>query len=69
VSFGRTMMQAMELLRLAKRHSQSVSQLVENSTKYRILKFRNNFLEGVRNDLKEFLSLVMPNLYCLNVTK
>ena len=29
----------------------------------------NNLLEWVRNDLKTILSLAMPNLYCLDVTK
>ena len=42
-------------------------QSVENSTKYKFLKFRSNFLEWVRNDLKTIMSLVMPNLYCLDV--
>ena len=32
------------------------------------LKFRSNFLEWVRNDMKTFLSLVMPTLYCLDFT-
>jgi len=102
VSFSRTMMQALELLWLAKRHisggsdmeqcknqarslsgywvtlvyrhyyvsewvSQSVCLSVENSTK--ILKFCSNFLKCIRNDPKTVLSLAMPILYCLDVTK
>ena len=47
--------------------SQSVMQSVENLNKF--LKFCSNFLEWVRNDMKTFLSLAMPNLYCLDVTK
>ena len=52
--------------------SQSVSQSV---SQYKIqisrefLKFHSNFLEWVRNDLKTFLSLEMPNLFCLDCHK
>ena len=56
-------------LRLSECIGKGVSQLEENSTKYRVFKIRNNFLEWVRNDLKTFLSLAMPNLYCLDVTR
>ena len=46
--------------------SESVSQSVLNR---KFLKFRSKFLEWIRNDLKTFLSLAMPNLYCLDVIR
>ena len=42
---------------ISKGGSQSVSQSVENSTKWNVLKFRSKYLEWVRNDLKTFLIL------------
>ena len=102
VSFSRTMVQALELLQLAKRlisgqsnveqwrnqafiyshywvmlvwrqlvRESSVSPSLENLTTVnrKFLKSHSNFLEWVRYDLKTFLSLAMPNLYCLNLTK
>ena len=46
----------------------SVSQSVEKSLKYH---FKNIILtvEGFMVDLKTFLDSVMPNIFCLDVTK
>ena len=44
--------------------SQSVNQSVEIRLNRKFLKFRRNGFV-----LKTFLSLAMPNLYCLDVTK
>ena len=51
---------------ISKGVSQWVNQSVENLTKYKILK---TFWSGLEMILKTFLSLAMPNLYCLDVTK
>ena len=56
-------------LRLSERISKGVSQSVGIRLNTEFLKFHNNFLEWIKNDLKAFLSLAMPKLYCLDVTK
>ena len=80
ISFGRAKMQVLELIQLVKSNSitvsqsggwsvsWSVSQSVEKSLKYH---FKNIILtvERFMVDLKTFLDLAMPNIFCLDVTK
>jgi len=55
-------------LHLSEGIGQIVSQVVSQSVE-KYVKFYNNLMQRFRVDLKIFLGLAMPNLYCHVVTK
>ena len=59
------MMQALELLRLVKRHISGRSNVLDEKN----LKFHINLVEGYMVYLKTFSGLAMPNQSCLDVKK